>query len=208
MKKLTPLFTVFAMVAWTAPASAVIVSFDVVGGGNDCAGYYSSPRGFDSCVIFAEDLGKGAGDISSVVAKWEGGWQVSTLYPTFDAGDVDLSGSSLGAGSGSFTYSGPDFIRFWVAKGGGGRRGDFRVFYETSDASCVGAASTFSCMSGASFLTFGTTYSWSTAMGGLSHLTFYDTEVREMSEPGTLALLGLGMIGLGLARRRREVVAS
>ncbi|TNE96718.1 MAG: PEP-CTERM sorting domain-containing protein [Gammaproteobacteria bacterium] len=39
--------------------------------------------------------------------------------------------------------------------------------------------------------------------GGLSHLTLYSKEVT-VPEPGTIALLGLGLIGLGLARKSRK----
>jgi len=41
--------------------------------------------------------------------------------------------------------------------------------------------------------------------GGLSHLNVYGIEspTTEVTEPSTLALIGLGCIGLGLARRRK-----
>lgn len=42
-----------------------------------------------------------------------------------------------------------------------------------------------------------------TTGGGLSHLTLYSKEVT-VPEPGTIALLGLGLIGLGLARKSRK----
>lgn len=38
--------------------------------------------------------------------------------------------------------------------------------------------------------------------GGLSHVNLYARDRIEVSEPATLALLGLGFIGLGLSRRR------
>ena len=40
--------------------------------------------------------------------------------------------------------------------------------------------------------------------GGLSHLVLYANGERTVPEPGTLALLGLGLAGIGFARRRRR----
>jgi hypothetical protein len=40
--------------------------------------------------------------------------------------------------------------------------------------------------------------------GGLSHVELYGSGGRSVPEPGTLALLGLGLFGIGLARRRKR----
>lgn len=39
--------------------------------------------------------------------------------------------------------------------------------------------------------------------GGLSHVELYGRSPASVPEPGTLALLGLGLLGAGLARRRK-----
>ncbi|MBC8026051.1 MAG: PEP-CTERM sorting domain-containing protein [Steroidobacteraceae bacterium] len=40
--------------------------------------------------------------------------------------------------------------------------------------------------------------------GGLSHIELYGAANRSIPEPGTLALLGVGLIGAALARRRKR----
>lgn len=40
--------------------------------------------------------------------------------------------------------------------------------------------------------------------GGLSHIQLYGSSPASVPEPGTLALLGLGLLGVGFARRRKQ----
>ena len=207
--------TIFLSALIWGHAQADIVSFEITSA-NDCSGYYGS--GFDNCVITAEDSDEG---ISSIISKFDtereyegaGGetvtedcapnqtncWSVNSFYD-FVPADLVLTYDGNG-GTGSWTYSGDIGIRFWVAKASN----EFMVYYDTDDSGCAGAlASTYACMVGANVVTSGT---WTTPLNdreiprGLSHISFYDTEVR-VPEPGTLMLFGLGLLCMGLARRR------
>ena len=40
--------------------------------------------------------------------------------------------------------------------------------------------------------------------GGLSHIQLYGRSPASVPEPGTLALLGLGLLGAGVACRRKQ----
>ncbi|MDY6948681.1 MAG: PEP-CTERM sorting domain-containing protein [Pseudomonadota bacterium] len=40
--------------------------------------------------------------------------------------------------------------------------------------------------------------------GGLSHVQLYGRSAANVPEPGTLALLGIGLLGAGIARRRKQ----
>lgn len=199
--------TVFAsMLLMGSYASADVVFFDIFPESNppnDCAGYYSNPNNFSSCIIYAEDLGQGDGNVSSVIAKYdveEDEWEVSTFWPDFDETLINLNGTVEEDAHGSWSYAG-DEILFWVVKSATG----FRVFYFADDDTCVdgiASAGSFGCMSSALHSHSGDW--WTISEQGISHITFYNGEV--VAEPGTLALLGLGLLGMGL-RRRRKVIA-
>lgn len=204
------------------PASAALISRDFFERGpnnNDCAGYFGRP--FDACTIFVDSDGQRI-ELSPVVAKYDTTDGVlpatatainNSLYPSVDGTEFSFSGVSADSVSGTWTYTpGVDdpAVKYWVAKtGGGGGNADFTVFWEVdaaamqSGGACDGTTDyyTLACLQEALVQT---TNTWVTAGGrGLSHITFYNTKGPTIvAAPVTLALMGLGLLGMGMMRRR------
>ncbi len=155
--------------------------------GNDCAGVFG--QGFANCKI----PGQYDPNQSPVIIKFDfnADGVVTTieinsgLFTTIDGSEFTFV--MTGQGTGTWTYVqglGDPNINFFVAKGGP----NFNLF------STGGLTDTFVTP----------TNSNNGNPFGLSHLTFYDTGGHQVPEPAPLALIGLGMLGLMVARRRRN----
>ena len=156
--------------------------------GSDCSGVFGS--GFANCKIPAQY----SANQSPVIAKFDvdtSSWEFnSALFPGVDASDFTLVINAGGTGTWAYSPEANDpLITFFVAKGGP----NFNLFANT------GAPNSGSWIT--------PTNPNNNRPYGLSHITFYDTGARpplEIPEPGTLALVGLAMLGAGAVRRRKS----
>ncbi len=179
-------------VAGVLPAHAALIdTFE----GNDCSGVFG--QGFADCRVPEELSGVEGG--TPVIIKFEfndnGGVTVvsinDALFPTIDGLEFSFDfGADGNTGTGTWSYTqgvGDPDITVFAAKGG---NIGFNLFSTEGDYSDV---------------EYFTPNNPNGSPAGLSHLTFYDTNGDiDAAEPGTLALFGLGLLGLGLGRRRRH----
>ena len=183
-------FTVLALsFAALTPARAGYISTFT---GNDCAGVFGS--GFSACSVPA-DPANGIPSSSPIIIKFNFGDDGSigvveinsAMFPTVDGSEFSFTFDSGGTGTGTWTYTpgaGDPAILAFVAKGGN-------------------AFNLFSTLGLYTDVAYYTPNNASGRPAGLSHMSFYDTGMVKLPEPGTLIMLGLGLLAMGIVYRRR-----
>lgn len=201
--------------ATSTPATALVLVTAAIpdpngGPSNDCSGVFGTFGGMSPDTIC--DVGHGltpSQNVSPIIAKQEIGdpIEINLAFTTIDGTEFGITGGAGGSGTWTYTQgTGDPDVRYWVAKGG---NDPFLLHWIVSDADAAGACAGASdynldCLKKAVAVTSG---DWSTAGGqNLSHLSWYDTGggVVVIPEPGALFLMGAGLLGLGVSRRRKS----
>ncbi len=171
----------------TSANAALIGEFD----GNDCAGVFGP--NFPNC--FAPAMpDEGIPERTPIIIKFNfnddgsfGEIEINPMFASIDGTEFTFAFGPDGSGTGTWTYTpgaGDPAITAFTAKGGSA----FNLYSTEGDYTDVA---------------YSTPINASGKPAGLSHMGFYDSDGDLLlPEPGSLALLGLGLLGIVFARRR------
>jgi hypothetical protein len=187
--KVVAIASVLSLGAMAPAHAALIGEFD----GNDCAGVFGP--NFPNC--FAPAMpDEGIPERTPIIIKFNfnddgsfGDIEINPLFASIDGSEFSFTFGDGGTGTGTWTYTPGDddpAITAFTAMGGNA----FNLYSTEGDYTDVAYSTPINPANGQPF--------------GLSHLSFYDTDGddQQLPEPGSLAMLGLGLLGIALARRR------